>query len=130
MFSNSEWNSLIDKLRHLTEGEKVKWVLDGGALSTEIQGTTYIVESADEDGSAPWLLRVRTGDVWDGQDIDELRSIGGFETQTDPRTKVTPLREIAYRMALGGPKFASRLLDDLAAIDPTEPPEYGSSTPF
>lgn len=129
MFSDEEWSGLIDKLRHLTAHEKIKWELAEGVIQTAVRGTTYIVESADGDGAAPWLLRVRTGDEFDGQEIDTLTSVGGFES-IDPRTKVTPLREIAFRMALGGPQLANRLLGDLNAIDPSDPPQYGSDDPF
>ncbi|PWC03074.1 hypothetical protein [Agromyces badenianii] len=131
MFTDAEWVRLIDKLRQLTEQDKLKWEINSHMLSTTLGGVTYTIASKDRDGVAPWTLTVAEGsDPWASTQLDRIMSIGGPETQQEPRSKVAPLREAALRQAVGAAQLLDNLLADLNELDPTEPPTYGDDIPF
>lgn len=133
MFNDAEWSALVAKLHQLTDGNRVKWELDGFELSLRIGDVTYVITALDEDGVPPWVLHVRkhaedpdTDYKW--TEIDALRSKPGWNSG-DPQVQLLELRDLAYRMALGGPQLAQHLLDDLDRIDAT-PPTPAADTPF
>jgi hypothetical protein len=86
-------------------------------LVTDVGDVTYVIASQDGDNYAPWVLRIRTGEGSSWSEIDSLTSIGGDEYAFEPRTKIEPLRDLAFRISQGGPQLAKRLLDDLNRID-------------
>ncbi|WP_285036893.1 hypothetical protein [Plantibacter sp. ME-Dv--P-095] len=127
MFSDEEWTRLIDKLRQLTELDKLEWNNNGlGGLYVEVGDITYLMEPKDSDGVAPYVLRVRNGALTNWNEIDSIVSVPGPELATGPATKITPLWELALRISQGGPALAQNLLADLDQIEPTPPPSYGS----
>ncbi|QHF19546.1 hypothetical protein GTU71_00845 [Rathayibacter sp. VKM Ac-2762] len=130
MFSHSEWAILVSKLRQLTESGKVLWNLEGNtSLSVTVGKTIYRLGARDEDDAPPWALYViqmsNKYTLEPERLIDTLNGEYGEESDVKPGTLVPGLRDVAYRMALGGPQLAKDLLSEMAAIDPTEPPKYG-----
>ena len=134
MFSHEEWASLIAKLRQLTEGEKVKWnPLGDSGLKLELGEAVYIITDRDNDGQAPWVLTVyRKGESKSdpARKIDTIESDYSAENVRFPGTLVPGLRDIAFRMSLGGPQLARDLLAEMDELDPSAPPEYGADSPF
>lgn len=130
MLEASEWTALILKLRQLTDMEKLRWELQSpsGRLSTEINDTTYLIEARDDDNSAPFVLRIRTGSETDWVEVDSLLSTAGFETSWEPGTLVIPLMDAASRAARGGSRVVAKLLADLNAIDPSDPDSADDSS--
>jgi hypothetical protein len=130
VFTDEEWLALIRKLRQLTDAGRIKWEINDHDLSiyVEINDVTYLIDSADNDGVAPWVLHVRRGSDTSWQEIDSITSRP--ETWgANPRAKISDLRDIAFRMALGGPQLAQSLLAEMSQIDPTAPPAE-DETPF
>lgn len=129
MLSDDEWSALINKLRQLTESEKVKWEVGfiENELYLEVGDVTYWIESKDGDGVPPFDLTIRRKvDGSKAQEVDRLTSRGGPEVDRVPGTKVIPLWDIAKRMSEGGPQLAKSLLDQLSEIDPEPPHSYGA----
>jgi len=134
MFSSEEWAALVGKLRQLTQAGKISWTAKGdSALSVDLGSAQYRLSSRDEDDQPPWVLTVtKRSTDWTEPDryVDSLTGIYQEEVSSIPASLVPGLRDIAYRMSLGGPQLASDLLSEMLEVDPTEPPKYYGDTPF
>ena len=134
MFSNEEWSSLITKLRHLTESGKVNWKPMGeSGLIVDVGSGQYTITDRDSDGQPPWVFKVYSkGESKNdpARAVDSIESEYTAENVLYPATLIPGLRDIAFRMSLGGPQLARELLADMNEIDPSAPPQYGDDTPF
>jgi hypothetical protein len=127
MFDNGDWMTLLDKLRYLTEIEKVKWYKPAeDTLALDVGDVCYVIYPRDRDGQAPWQFSVRQGSDGEWNIVDELTSTGGPDVGTDAGTKIVPLKELAWRQANNTNNVIRGLMDELDSIDPGDPPAYSA----
>lgn len=133
MFTEQEWAALIAKLRQLTELGKVSWEPAGLVdLTLTLGNAKYQLSARDDDNQPPWRLTVyKVQDEFPYMErvVDSIDSDYSDESSEVPASLVPGLRDLAFRMSLGGPQLATDLLNDMLKLDPTEPPRFDGA-PF
>lgn len=118
MFSKEEWLTLIGKLIHLTEEEKISWEPVGlEQLSVSVGRIVYNLRTQDADGSDPFILTVSKGAGEDALEIGSLTSSIHASSERDPEGHIRDLWPLAFRSSLGGPSLVNDIFAGLDAID-------------
>jgi hypothetical protein len=123
VFKEDEWKGMLSKLLQLTKENKLKWQINAtNGVEAAVGKVRYNIDSVDNDGAPPFKFEVITNeDIWTQRVIDSIVSTPINDGKA--QSLVSPLRDAAYRVAVGGDQLARDLLDDLFAIDPTPPTE-------
>jgi len=116
MFSIEEWRTIVDRIMRLTLEEKIRWTSnDVGGYFFDAGDVTYLLFSRDNDGVAPFVLKINKGTDADFETIGVLES--DPTSSLDPGFGLFRLWADVVRSANGTPRMYRDILDGLDHLE-------------